>query len=184
MWMAAHPDYAKNRQRDYRAKYPERCRAYGRKYRAKIRAQKPIVARELKTNAPGYKKAKARREYLKHRAAYVQRVKNWRINNRERFLEVHTVQEARRRAARFAAKGNHTANQWLARIKFFGWRCWICKMKLTKRTVTQDHVIPLSNGGSNWASNLRPACHSCNASKNDKKGGVLSVLAQVRSKKT
>jgi 5-methylcytosine-specific restriction endonuclease McrA len=33
--------------------------------------------------------------------------------------------------------------------------------------LTQDHVIPLSRGGIHSASNVVPACHRCNCSKQD-----------------
>jgi 5-methylcytosine-specific restriction endonuclease McrA len=61
--------------------------------------------------------------------------------------------------------GSHTYEQWLARCAYFGWKCAYCRMDLTAETVTQDHMIPLSKGGTNWASNLAPACLPCNMKK-------------------
>lgn len=34
--------------------------------------------------------------------------------------------------------------------------------------MSPEHQIPLSRGGSNWPSNLVPACDNCNKSKKDK----------------
>lgn len=63
------------------------------------------------------------------------------------------------------AQGFHTLQQWVARVAFFGWRCRYCGKALTLKTLTKDHLIPLVRGGANWASNLAPACRSCNCSK-------------------
>lgn len=54
-----------------------------------------------------------------------------------------------------------TPSQLVARINYYGNRCWICGVPADQT----DHVKPLSAGGSNWPSNLRPACASCNARK-------------------
>lgn len=73
------------------------------------------------------------------------------------------------RAAKKMAAGTHSISQWLARVEFYGWRCFYCHRHLTSATLTCDHRIPLSKGGSNFASNLVPACKTCNSSKGDKK---------------
>lgn len=39
--------------------------------------------------------------------------------------------------------------------------CWMCGAEAT----CMDHVVALCNGGSNWPSNLRPACGPCNGAK-------------------
>ncbi|MGY1778760.1 HNH endonuclease [Geodermatophilus sp. SYSU D01036] len=44
----------------------------------------------------------------------------------------------------------------------WGGRCWVCGIA---DATAQDHVKPISRGGSHCLSNLRPICHSCNASK-------------------
>lgn len=72
---------------------------------------------------------------------------------------------SRRRARLVKASGHHSLDQWMARVEFFGWRCVYCCELLTSETLSKDHMIPLSRGGSDWASNLAPACGSCNSRK-------------------
>jgi 5-methylcytosine-specific restriction endonuclease McrA len=50
-------------------------------------------------------------------------------------------------------------------IKLYGKWCYICHDKIGN---TIDHVIPISKGGTNDISNLRPACYQCNYEKGDK----------------
>lgn len=48
-------------------------------------------------------------------------------------------------------------------------RCACCGKKLTTKTMTMDHIIPLSRGGKNEAENLVALCEDCNK----KKGNML-----------
>jgi len=65
--------------------------------------------------------------------------------------------------------GIHTARQWLDRVIYFGSLCWMCRKPLVIGVnLTKDHTIPVSKGGSDWASNLRPACLPCNIRKSAK----------------
>lgn len=47
-------------------------------------------------------------------------------------------------------------------IANYGDRCFWCECRLTQETITIDHYIPLSLGGSNETENLRLACYGCN----------------------
>jgi 5-methylcytosine-specific restriction endonuclease McrA len=69
-----------------------------------------------------------------------------------------------RRARERQAKGRANKQQLKGRWSVFGSLCWLCGAKAT----TTDHVIPLNRGGAGWPSNLRPACRSCNSSKQDR----------------
>ena len=44
-------------------------------------------------------------------------------------------------------------------------RCAYCGDRLTPETRTIDHIIPLSEGGSNYITNFFPACTQCNTLK-------------------
>lgn len=72
---------------------------------------------------------------------------------------------SRRRAK---APGKHSKAQWMARVEYHGWRCRWCRCALNAKTLRKDHVIPVSRGGAHWPSNLVPACHACNSSKNNR----------------
>jgi 5-methylcytosine-specific restriction endonuclease McrA len=63
------------------------------------------------------------------------------------------------------AAGSFTAEQWQDRLAYYGGKCIYCG---TTDNITIEHRIPLVRGGSNWASNLAPACRSCNCSKGKK----------------
>lgn len=52
-------------------------------------------------------------------------------------------------------------------------RCNWCGKKLTKTTLTCDHVIPLSKGGTHKRTNLVAACYDCN----QRKGADIWVAA-------
>ena len=72
---------------------------------------------------------------------------------------------SRYRARKRKADGKHTFIAWLDKVAFHGWRCHYCHSELVPSTITKDHVMPLSRGGSDWASNLVPSCRSCNSRK-------------------
>lgn len=82
-----------------------------------------------------------------------------------------------RRARVVAAEGSHTQKQWIGKVESLGWRCFYCNEVLDRGTLTKDHFIPLSKGGSNYLENLVPACKSCNSKKRDR----LLLLEQVTS---
>lgn len=96
----------------------------------------------------------------------------WRAANRDKGRE----HKRKRRARKHDAAGQHSTAQWLARVEFHGWLCFYCGVGLMPETLTQDHAIPLSRGGSDWPANLLPACMGCNQSKHTKT--VFEYLTQ------
>ncbi len=84
------------------------------------------------------------------------------------------MQEARRRARKLQVPVNDlTGIQWLAIKAHYGNRCVYCGRKMQR--LTQDHITPLSKGGSHTLSNVVPACQRCNSKK-----GVKSPLIPIQ----
>ena len=46
-------------------------------------------------------------------------------------------------------------------------KCAICGKPVMYKKMTIDHIVPISQGGTNEFSNLQLACHSCNRLKNN-----------------
>lgn len=91
---------------------------------------------------------------------------------RQRFKQQHPersrADSAIRRARKAAAPViDYTAAQWHEQQEVQDHRCSYCG-KRRKGKLTQDHIIPLSKGGSHTASNIVGACRFCNTSKHDK----------------
>jgi 5-methylcytosine-specific restriction endonuclease McrA/endogenous inhibitor of DNA gyrase (YacG/DUF329 family) len=74
----------------------------------------------------------------------------------------------RRRYLYKAAPGgiivDFTPAQKAARFELWGGRCWMCGVADANQ---EDHVKPISKGGSHCLSNLRPICQKCNTRKRD-----------------
>src|SRR3990167_9758704 len=81
-------------------------------------------------------------------------------------LEKLAARNHRRRAQKAGNGGSFTAAEWIDLCDQFGGRCLACGA--TDRTLTVDHVVPVSKGGSNSIENLQPLCQSCNAHKGTK----------------
>lgn len=62
--------------------------------------------------------------------------------------------------------GSHTASQWLTLCERYGKRCLACNA--TGIVLTEDHVIPVSKGGTDDISNIQPLCRPCNARKGNR----------------
>jgi 5-methylcytosine-specific restriction endonuclease McrA len=97
--------------------------------------------------------ARARRDLTAMRRASAR----WYADNRLRAI----ASQANRRASVAGVPGVVTAAQLLARLTYFGNRCYLC----AGQPNGFDHVKPLTAGGPNFASNLRPVCGPCNSRK-------------------
>ena len=86
------------------------------------------------------------------------------------------IHQTKRRSFKKEASGTFTIGEWKLLKKQYGYRCPLCGKKEPEITLTIDHVIPISKGGSNWIENIQPLCSFCNAKKHtrafkiDKKG--------------
>jgi hypothetical protein len=85
--------------------------------------------------------------------------KKWSDKNKELLKVIYAV----RNRKRTQAEGDFVKRLLLDKLEYWGYKCWICNGSYT----AIDHVKPLSRGGSNWLSNLRPICGSCNSRKHN-----------------
>lgn len=70
-----------------------------------------------------------------------------------------------RRNRELGASGSHTYQQWLDLKKFYNYTCPACLRMEPEIKLTEDHIKPLSRGGSDYIINIQPLCVSCNSKK-------------------
>jgi 5-methylcytosine-specific restriction endonuclease McrA len=76
-------------------------------------------------------------------------------------------QRTRRHNARFkklGLPGIHTTDEWYAVVAAQDGKCNHCG---EKKELTRDHIVPPSNGGSNWIENIQGLCWECNTAKGE-----------------
>ena len=61
---------------------------------------------------------------------------------------------------------SYTPSQWASLCAEYDNRCACCG---EEKSLTVDHIIPVSRGGRNSIENIQPLCRSCNSSKGTKK---------------
>ena len=87
--------------------------------------------------------------------------KLWRTKNPERAA----MAWHRRRARKLNIEGSHTVAEWTEILERHNYQCAHCG---TTERISVDHIIPISKGGTDYASNLQPLCVPCNSRKKDK----------------
>ena len=76
--------------------------------------------------------------------------------------------QQRRRAKEKQQGTGITKDQWLEMMKFFDFRCAYSGERLSNKTRSIDHIVPLNSGGDNMIWNCVPMTRSLNSSKQDK----------------
>lgn len=88
--------------------------------------------------------------------------KDWKRRNPAKV----SAQHYRRRAIMAELPTTDLTNQeWEFIKRMYAYRCAYCR---EVKPLTQDHVIPVSKGGLHTASNIVPACQSCNSRKGNR----------------
>ena len=151
------------------AKEVKRQAIYRETHREIVRARNRAWARANYAKDPIAGAARA----AAWRAAHPARIKTILSTYRKRHPEKTREKGLRQNARRRGAAGRATAAQIQARVDLYGGRCAYCERSYEHI----DHVIPLAKGGSNWPSNLVPACAKCNHRKKDK---TLATLGWKR----
>lgn len=85
----------------------------------------------------------------------------WNKNHPEKMREIVN----RRRARKVAAIGSHTSKDFIELCRSTEWKCLCCDTPHTVKILTEDHIVPLSKGGTDNIDNIQPLCRSCNSSK-------------------
>jgi 5-methylcytosine-specific restriction endonuclease McrA len=106
--------------------------------------------------------------------------KKWRVLHPDKFKEQHDkwykkkfatnreyfIHQARvRRIRELGANGNHTLGEWENLKAQYNFKCPSCLKSEPEIRLTEDHIIPLSKGGSHNIENIQPLCRRCNARK-------------------
>ena len=126
--------------------------------------------------------AEGQRQYYKNNKDKVlERCKQYREDNKEKIAErnkryyqspqgqASSFNRSHRRRIKEEAQGTGiTKDQWLEMMKFFDFRCAYSGERLTNKTRSVDHIVPLNSGGDNMIWNCVPMTRSLNSSKSTK----------------
>lgn len=168
-----------NRKRD-KVKYKGRINATKRKHYSE---NKETINTKRRIRYDGYKDiyneqrrlfygekeaARNKRYYNKNKEARAIRYRQYLQSPRGKL--VACIRSAKSRARKKNAHGSHTAQEIQEQLIRQKHKCYYCKAKLgSKRSSYHaDHIIPLSQGGTNYIDNIVLTCPTCNLSKGSK----------------
>ena len=139
-------------------KDPERQKAYAREWLKRFPEKARAAAKKWNHAHPDMRREQKRRQYARDPLKGKAQRAAWHAAH----PEVRKISSERYRARKAAAVGSFTTKEWLALVAGFDGRCAYCG---EKASLQADHRIPLSRGGTNFISNILPACRSCNCRK-------------------
>lgn len=131
----------------------------GRRYREANKDK--VKARHKHYHEENYERVlESQRQYRARNSAKLsEKNKQYRAENAGRAREWNR----RRRARKAGAGGNFTEQEFYEICARYDFHCLRCGQECD--SLTSDHIVPLSKGGSDNISNIQPLCKSCNSAK-------------------
>lgn len=161
-WAAKNKDYLRECHRVYRHKNIERFRECAR-LRKVDKTKACIRQKKYRDSHKRQRREYEHRYELINRKKILERKRKWSSTDEGR--RIRNSIRMRRIARQKESSGSFTGKQFKEKCEYYGWRCYLCGVELTPKTVHQEHRIPLSRGGSNWIANIAPSCGRCNCRK-------------------
>jgi 5-methylcytosine-specific restriction endonuclease McrA len=167
----AHEYYKRNRaevlakKRTRTAEQNEEVNAVARRYREKTGDRRRGLDRARYAKDPEGARARRRASYWASPQRHREVARKAHAAVMARDPESIRARVRKRWAQEKGAEGTCSAAEWKEMLSFYGNKCLRCGADGSECTLTQDHIIPVSVGGSHWPENLQPLCQPCNSSK-------------------
>lgn len=163
-YVQANKEHYRELKRAHQKANPEKYEEALRKYRENHREAINTQARERRQHdLEHYREIgrKSRQKYAEERNAYQ---REYGKANRDKL----TLYTNTRRARKLEAEGSHTDKEWQELKAFYSFKCLRCGQQEPDIKLTRDHIVPLTQGGSDSIDNVQPLCTRCNSKKNNK----------------
>lgn len=150
------------RMRQWRRLPEQRARmsAYNLRYRAGKEEQLKDYVRRWREEHPEY----TSHYHAQNRERRKEQARRWHQRNPLRSKAITD----RRRARQYASEGSYTPSEWEELCAHYEYCCLACWRQEPEITLTADHIVPISKGGSSFISNIQPLCRECNGRKKDR----------------
>jgi len=163
-YVEANKEQVRELKRKHQAKNPEKYVKSLRKYRETHREEINTKARERRQQDLEHYREIGRKSREKHADERNVYQREYSKENRDKL----TLYTNNRRARKLEAKGSHTDEEWQELKTFYNFKCLRCGKQEPEIKLTRDHVIPLTQGGTDSIDNIQPLCARCNSKKNYK----------------
>ena len=157
----ANKEHYRELKRTHQKANPEKYDEALRKYRETHREEINSKARERRRQDLEHYREVGRKSYERH----AEERRKYSIEYFKQHPEKSIAATNRRRALKLAAEGSHTEEEWQELKAFYNYRCLCCGKQEPEIKLTRDHVIPLTQGGSDSIDNIQPLCARCNSKK-------------------
>lgn len=146
--------------KEYRKKMSESAKKYNETKKGKIQARRKVKLM-AKKRWEGHIKVNKHYSYPYTYHTYKEKYPNG-ATEKKRFTNM------RYKARKRNTLGSHTFEEWIKLKEFYGNMCLCCKRIEPEIVLSEDHIIPLDKGGSDFIENIQPLCVSCNSIKHTK----------------